>query len=97
MIKAARENDWSKLAEILAYMKTEECSRATTVSLLRLLANCPESSKWETVRTFIENEDPWIRSAAAFSMTYEPTPETNDLLLNLLDDEFKVVRHRAME
>lgn len=97
MIKSAREDDWRQLPEILAYMETDDCGPVTTVSLLRLLPNCQNPDKWPAILKQADDKDPWVRSAAAFSLTYEPTPETTDLLLGMLTDDFRVVRHRATE
>jgi len=95
IVLACRNGEWDKLPEILAYLDSPACDPAARVGILRLLINCPYPEKWPAVRKQLGSESEWIRSAAAASLQYDPSPETTKLLLETCLDEFRTVRIRA--
>ena len=95
IIKACRENDWSKIHEILDYLNSPMCDPAASVGILRLLVNCPETEKWSGIRKQLTSTHEWVRSAAAASLQYDPSQETTEALLKTTEDEFRTVRIRA--
>ena len=95
LITACRENDWSKLPEITAYLNSPECDPAASVGILRLFINCPDPEKWAAVRKQLDSPNEWVRSAAAASLQYDTSSETIQALLNTTTDTFRTVRIRA--
>jgi Tfp pilus assembly protein PilF len=95
IVLACRNGDWDKLPEILAYLDNPACDQAAKVAILRLLINCPYPEKWPAVRKQLGSDSEWVRSAAAASLQYDPSPEATKALLKAAADEFRTVRIRA--
>lgn len=95
IVRACRDGEWGKLDEILAYLDAPGCDPAAKVGILRLLVNCPSPEKWPAVRKQLEDRNEWVRSAAAATLQYDPSPETTKLLLKTCNDEFRTVRIRG--
>ncbi len=106
LVKNARNNNWDLLPEILAYLKIpadqqtgdqqpETVDPVIQTSLIRLLANCPSNDKWPVLRLKTKDSSPLIRSAAAASLAYDPSPLATQALLNAVRDKIRLVRIRA--
>lgn len=95
IITACRENDWTNLPEILAFLDEPACDQAAKVAILRMLTTCPSEEKWPAIRKQLASDKPWVRSAAAASLEYDMDPASTQLLLNAATDEFRTVRIRA--
>lgn len=95
LIDAARKRDWTKLPDILAYLKSRDADEVTSASLIRLLRACPDQSKWPVILDALKNPSPLIRSAAAPALGDNLTPEVRSALLQATQDAFRVVRIRA--
>ena len=65
LIAAARKGDWTKLPDILAYLSRPDREEIQTVSLVRLLANCPPDDKWPVLRKLTDDPSPLVRASAA--------------------------------
>ena len=61
LIVAARKGDWSKLPGMLAYLSSSNREEVETVSLVRLLGNCPENDKWPVLRQLVNDASPLVR------------------------------------
>ena len=95
IVLACRNGEWERLPEIIAYLEHPACDPAAKVGILRLLTNCPYPEKWPTVRSQLDSEFEWVRSAAAATLQYDDSPETTQALLTAVEDEFRTVRIRA--
>ena len=63
LIAAARKGDWTKLPDMLAYLSRPDREEIQTVSLVRLLANCPADDKWPVLRQLAEDPSPLVRAS----------------------------------
>ncbi len=95
LLDAARKGDWKQLPAILEYLAGPSREEIQTVSLVRLLRECPDSSKWATVHKLATDVSPLVRSSVA-EMLGDKLDETNILLLaELSADPIRLVRVRA--
>ncbi len=92
IVTAARDGDWEKLPEILAYLDNPACDQAAKVAILRLLNNCPDPVKWQPIRKQLDSEYEWVRAAAASTLQYDESDETTRLLVKSVSDKFRTVR-----
>ena len=95
LIAAARKNDWSKLPEILAYIKSPSASEVYKASFIRLLGSCQEEKIWPVIRAAAGDSSPLVRIAAVDTLSLRPDVENRNVLLKAVRDEFRVVRMRA--
>jgi tetratricopeptide (TPR) repeat protein len=95
LVAAARKGDWTKLPDMLAYLASPKREEVQTVSLVRLLGNCPNESKWPVLRMLAADTSPLVRAGVAEALG-ERLDATNALaLMPLLQDDFRLVRIRA--
>jgi Tfp pilus assembly protein PilF len=95
IIQAARQGEWEKLPDMLAYLENPNCDPAATVAILRLLINCPYPEKWPAIRKKLLHEHAWVRSAAAGVLQNDYSTDATQALLISARDEFRTVRIRA--
>lgn len=95
LIKAARERDWSRLDEMLAYIEAPQRDQVFVASLIRLLRSCPDAEKWPAMIKATRNPSPLVRASAAECLRDNPSLDSGNALLALLSDEFRLVRIRA--
>jgi tetratricopeptide (TPR) repeat protein len=95
LIKAARERDWSKLAEMLDYLQDPEREEITAASLVRLLQPCPQPEKWPVIIQAASDPAPLVRASAVDALIDHPTPASRQVLLASLEDQYRLVRIRA--
>ncbi len=95
LIAAARKGDWTKLPEILSYLSSPDREEVQTVSLVRLLANCPEDAKWPVLRKLVSDASPWVRASAAESLGERLDPTNAFALFQAVGDDYRLVRVRA--
>ena len=95
LIDAARQRDWGRLDEMLAYIGDAKSDPIFAVSLLRLLEPCDQPRRWPVIRQALQNPHPLIRSAAAALLAGEVTQENFGLLLNAAKDDTRLVRVSA--
>jgi tetratricopeptide (TPR) repeat protein len=96
LIQAARQGDWARLDEMLAYVEDPKRDEIVANSLIRLLRNCPEARKWPVIIKALKDPSPLIRASAAAALT--PVPNTDALagLFKALNDDSRLVRVRAV-
>ncbi len=94
-IAAARRGDWSKLKETTGYLMNKKREEVFAASLVHLLRNCPDDSKWEGVKACLKDASPLVRGAAVEAMGDQLRLEWIPLLTPLLKDEYRLVRLRA--
>jgi tetratricopeptide (TPR) repeat protein len=97
LVQAARKRDWSRLPDILAYLNSKDQDEVFTASFIRLLKNCPDSSKWTAVVIAAASPSPLVRAAVAESLQTVPSGQTAVLLQEALADPLRLVRIRAAQ
>jgi tetratricopeptide (TPR) repeat protein len=95
LVAAARKGDWSKLPDILAYLARRDREEIQTVSLVRLLANCPAEDKWPVLRKLVVDPSPLVRASVVEALSDRLDRATADALLNAVGDDYRLVRVRA--
>ncbi len=96
LIKEARENRWNRLNEMLQIVDENRYNDIVTASFVRLLANCPNDAKWETItRAMTESSSPLVRAAAATTSNGRMTNDTRTALVKAASDELRLVRVSA--
>lgn len=95
LIEAARNEDWSRLPEMLAYLSTTDRDEVFANSLVRLLGSCGDERKWPVLINTLQDRSPLIRSSAAEALSGYLAPASFGALLGAVRDEYRLVRLRA--
>ncbi len=95
LIAAARKGDWNRLPDILAYLASPGREEIQTVSLVRLLANCPADDNWAAVRKLADDASPLVRASVAEALGQRLNRANTDVLLRAVNDDYRLVRVRA--
>jgi tetratricopeptide (TPR) repeat protein len=96
LVAAARGENWEKLPAMLDAIRSGDLDPVVTTSLIRLLAACPDATKWPVLREAIGHASPLVRGAAAGVLADDIAAQaTRAVLLDALDDEYRVVRIQA--
>lgn len=95
LIAAARQGDWTKLPDILAYLSRLEREEIQTVSLVRLLVNCPADDKWPVLRKLAEDPSPLVRASVVEALGDRLDRANAEGLLKAVGDDYRLVRVRA--
>lgn len=94
-IASARRGDWSKLRDINGYLKDERRGEIWAASLIQLLRNCPDESKWDGIKACVKDASPLVRGAAVEALGDQLQPQSLPLLTPMLRDPSRLVRLRA--
>ncbi|MCB2186503.1 MAG: ammonia-forming cytochrome c nitrite reductase subunit c552 [Deltaproteobacteria bacterium] len=97
LVAAARERDWSRLPEMLAYVARQDRDPVFAASLLRLLGACPQEAKWPAFLAAAGDPHPLVRATALAGLQDHPAPEVAPLALTALNDPTRLVRLRAAQ
>jgi tetratricopeptide (TPR) repeat protein len=95
LIAAARKQDWKKLPDILAYLTSPTHEEVQTVSLVRLLVDCPADDKWPALRNLLADRSPWVRASVAEGLGQRLDQANIATLIKATGDPFRLVRVRA--
>ena len=95
LVQAAREQDWSRLGDMLDYVQDDERDEVVANSLIRLLAASDAEEKWPAMLAALQDPSPLIRSSATQALQANITPEVAMALLEATRDEYRLVRVRA--
>lgn len=96
LIKEARNNEWRRLDEMLNIIDKNRFNEIVSVSLLRLLASCPDNKKWNTIiNAAAANSSPLARSAAANTLAFYNSEDAKKALLKGTTDQYRLVRISA--
>jgi len=95
LIAAARKGDWKKLPDIFAYLARPDREEIQTVSLVRLLANCPDVEKWPVLRQLSDDPSPWVRASVAEALGERLDPANAAVLFKTVGDDYRLARVRA--
>jgi len=92
MIRRAREGDWTDIDAILNGLDKGIFDNVYTTSFIRLLESCGDSSKWPSMLELTYHESPLVRGAAAHSLYGYESQDAIERLVDLTDDDYRVVR-----
>ena len=95
LIAAARKGDWTRLPDLLAYLSRPDREEIQTVSLVRLLANCPADDKWPVLRTLTDDTSPLVRAGAVEALGERLDGANANALFKAVGDDYRLVRVRA--
>jgi len=95
LVAAARKRDWSKLPEMLAYLRDEGRDEIVATSLIRLLGASADERIVPALLAARNDPSPLVRSAAAEGIALRLTPEGAQALLDATGDAYRLVRTRA--
>lgn len=95
LIRLAREADWSELSEITAGLESGVFNEVYATSFIRLLENCSDSLKWNSIIKRTYDDSPLVRSAAAHALVSNGEKIAFDRLSELVDDDYRLVRMNA--
>jgi tetratricopeptide (TPR) repeat protein len=95
LIDAARKEDWTRLSEMLAYIKGKDRNAIFSTSLIRLLRACPDPAVWPVIMDAAKDPSPLVRSSAIESLGRIPSKQTSEILLAATDDDIRLVRIKA--
>lgn len=96
LIKEAREENWKRLDEMLDIIQKNKYNEVVVTSFIRMLANCPNEKKWETLLEAAKNNPSSLaRAAAATSLNGNLSDQTKNALIAAAGDEIRLVRVSA--
>jgi len=95
LVDEARKGKWERLDEMLKYIRGKDRQEVVATSLIRILENCPDAKKWDTVIAALKDPSPLVRSAAASALANNGTEKGLEALLTVTDDRWRVVRSQA--
>ena len=95
LIEAARKRDWSKLPEMLDYIKDAKRDEVFATSLLRLIPPSQDQTVLAALLSASTDSSPLVRAAAVQALGLVLTTESLQALIGATDDEYRLVRVRA--
>lgn len=95
LVRAAREGQWARLPDMLAYLSSTDRDEIFATALIRLLRSCEDPAKWPVLVRCLEDPSPLVRSAAAVALDHIPTKDSLEALLEATRDDYRLVRVRA--
>ncbi len=95
LIDDARKGKWDRLDEMLKYITGKDRREVVAASLIRILENCPDNKKWDTIIAALKDSSPLVRAAAASTLSGNGTEKALNALLTVTGDPWRVVRSQA--
>ncbi|OGR31566.1 MAG: hypothetical protein A2139_13855 [Desulfobacca sp. RBG_16_60_12] len=95
LITKARQRDWQKLSEMLAYITSPEHDQVFAASLIRLTMAAPDERLLPILLKAIRDPSPLVRAAAAEALSVRPSQESFPALVAAAGDRYRLVRVRA--
>jgi tetratricopeptide (TPR) repeat protein len=95
LVAAARKRDWSRLPEMLAYVRGKGRDEVVATSLIRLLGASADERIAPVLAAAMKDPSPLVRGAAADGLALRITPEGVQALLDATGDAYRLVRTRA--
>ncbi len=101
LVDAARKQDWSRLGDMLDYLKSKDREEITAASLVKLLAHYPQAKHegkkaHPVILECLQNDpSPLVRAAAAGVMGDNLDRSSFAALLGAIGDDYRLVRIRA--
>jgi hypothetical protein len=94
-IDAARKRNWSRLPEMLEYVRSKDRDEVFAASLIRLMMATPDERITPVLLSAMKDPSPLVRSSASEAISVRPTREGAQALLDAAGDGFRLVRIRA--
>ncbi len=95
LVRAAREGQWARLPDMLAYLSSTDRDEVFATALIRLLRSSDDPAKWPVLVRCLEDPSPLVRSAAAVALDHAPSEHSLKALLTATRDDYRLVRVRA--
>jgi Tfp pilus assembly protein PilF len=95
LVEAARKRDWRRLPEMLDYITGESRNEVFATSLIRLTTTVEDERVLPTLLQAVKDPSPLVRAAAADSLSFRPTRESYQALMEATGDSYRLVRVRA--
>lgn len=95
LIDAARKRDWTKLADMLAYINDPKRDEVFAASLIRLISPTQDQKALAALLVAAKDPSPLVRGAAVQALGLMPTTESLQALVEATGDEYRLVRVRA--
>jgi len=95
LIGAARKRDWTKLADMLAYINDPKRDEVFAASLIRLISPAQDQKVLAALLVAAKDLSPLVRGAAVQALGLMPTTESLQALVEATGDEYRLVRVRA--
>jgi tetratricopeptide (TPR) repeat protein len=95
LIDAARKRDWSKLPDMLAYIRSKDRDEVVATSLIRLISPVQDQKVLATLMTAAKDPSPLMRAAAVQALGLNPAAESLQTLIEATGDAYRLVRVRA--
>lgn len=95
LIDAARKHNWSRLSEMLNFVKDKEHDEVDRASMVRLLRECAKNDKWPVLIEALDDPSPLVRAGAADALSPWITDASLPGLVKTLRDEYRLARIRA--
>jgi tetratricopeptide (TPR) repeat protein len=95
LIDAARKRDWTKLPEMLAYIKDPTSNEIFVTSLIRLLSHSDDPAKVAVLLEALNSPSPLVRGAAVEGLGQSPNLEVLQAIAAATGDDYRLVRVRA--
>lgn len=95
LIKEARASEWKNIDQMYQVINDEKQNEVVVTSFIRLLANYAGEDKWHPLTGALKHKSPLVRSAAAAALTGNYSDEAKNALIDVCDDEFRLVRISA--
>jgi tetratricopeptide (TPR) repeat protein len=95
LVEAARKRDWSRLAEMLAYLKDPQRDDVSAASLIVLMNASADPRIEPAVAPLAADPSPLIRGAVAAAVANRTRPEHLASLLALVAGDYRFIRLRA--
>lgn len=95
LIADARAANWDRLDEIINGLNNGSFDDVFTTSFIRLLENCDNDLKWDAIFKKTTHVSPLVRSSAAHALFNNYGQESFDLLTQMTEDDYRLVRLNA--
>ncbi|MCL4180907.1 MAG: tetratricopeptide repeat protein [Verrucomicrobia bacterium] len=95
LIAEARQQDWRRMEEMIAWLGKVPRDEMFATSLIRLWANNDDDRKWPALTAALADPSPLVRSSAARGLYGYLSAESVPGLKLLLQDEYRLVRIQA--
>jgi Flp pilus assembly protein TadD len=98
LVQALKDGDWEQLPAVHQFIATPESDALFVTSLIRLLPASQDPAQHAILQKLVtDSSSPLVRSAAATALDADALPADRPALLNALNDEFRIVRIRAVD
>jgi tetratricopeptide (TPR) repeat protein len=95
LVAAARTRDWSKLPEMLTYIRDPRHDEVVATSLIRLVPPSLDETVLLALLVAAKDSSPLVRGAAVQALGLVPTTEGVQALIEATADDYRLVRVRA--